>query len=97
MPIIVEATLADGTTEVIRVPAEIWRRDEKSVTKVFIFSQEATSFRLDPFLETADVELNNNSFPPVAQPSKYDFYKEKQSRENPMQRDKREKELEKGN
>ena len=97
MPIIVEATLADGTTEVIRVPAEIWRRDEKSVTKVFIFSQEVISFRLDPFLETADVEMNNNSFPPVPQPSKYDLYKEKQSRENPMQRDKRLKELEKGN
>ena len=93
MPIILQATFADKTTEVIRIPAEIWRRDEKSVSKVFSFDKEVISLRMDPFLETADTDLNNNSYPPVMEPSRYELYRERQSRENPMQRQKRVEEL----
>ncbi len=93
MPIILQATFTDKTTEVIRIPAEIWRRDEKSVSKVFSFDKEVISFRMDPFLETADTDLNNNSYPPVIEPSRYELYRERQSRENPMQRQKRVEEL----
>ncbi len=93
MPLILEATFSDGTTEVIRIPAEIWRKQELEVTKVFIFEKNVEAFRLDPFLETGDTDLNNNSFPPVLQPTRYELFKEKNSRENPMQRQKRVEEL----
>lgn len=93
MPLIVQATFADGKTEVVRIPAEIWLKQEKEVTKVFVFDQAVSSFRLDPFLETADTDLNNNSFPPVLQPTRYELFQQKNTGENPMQRQKRVEEL----
>jgi|TARA_R110000737_G_scaffold223373_2_gene238380 hypothetical protein len=89
MPIIMEVKFADNTSEVIRIPAEIWRKQEDKVTKVFLFDKEAISFRVDPFLETGDTDLNNNSFPPALQPTRYELFKQKPTRENPMQRQKR--------
>ncbi len=89
MPIIIEVKFVDESVEVIRIPAEIWRKQENKVTKVFLFDKEAVSFRVDPFLETGDTDLNNNSFPPVLQPTRYELFKQKSTRENPMQRQKR--------
>ncbi|MDX2361171.1 MAG: M1 family metallopeptidase [Crocinitomicaceae bacterium] len=93
MPIILEFTFADNTTEVIRIPAEIWRRSEEKVSKVFIFDQEVTSISLDPFLETADTDFNNNNWPTVQQPTRFELFRRNNSRENPMQRDQRLREL----
>jgi hypothetical protein len=93
MPLIIKADFVDGTSEVIRIPAEIWRKHEEKVSRVFIFDKEVTSFRLDPFLETAATDLNNNSYPSVLVPTRYDLFKEKRSSENPMQRQKRVDEL----
>lgn len=88
-PLIIEVTYADNSTEVIRIPAEIWRQFENKVSKVLILNKEVISFRLDPFLETADTDLNNNSWPTRVQPTRYDLFKQKQTNENPMQRQKR--------
>ncbi len=93
MPIIVEFTFADDTKERIMIPAEIWRRDETQVSRVFIFDKEVSEVRLDPNLETADTELNNNFWPHRRVQTRYDLYKQKQSRENPMQRQIRLEEL----
>ena len=93
MPLIVRFTFMDNTTEVVRIPAEIWKRQEDEVTKVFIFDKEVKALRLDPFLETADTDLNNNSWPSEQIPTRYEIFKQKQLPENPMQRDKRLKEL----
>ena len=95
MPLILRFTFVDGTTEVVRIPAEIWRRSEEEVSKVFIFEKEVEAIRLDPFLETADTDLNNNSWPAERQPTRYELFKKRESRENPMQREKRVEELEK--
>ncbi|HBW86125.1 MAG TPA: aminopeptidase, partial [Crocinitomicaceae bacterium] len=89
MPLILEFTFINGKKEVIRIPAEIWRQYEDKVSKVFIFDQEVTSVRLDPFLETADTDLDNNSWPKKEIPSRYQLFKQQQSKENPMQREKR--------
>ena len=98
MPLIIEFTFADGTTEVRRIPAEIWRVYEEKVSKVFIFDKEVKSFRLDPFLETADTDLNNNTWPREMQATRYQLYKQEQTRkENPMQRQLRVDELQKKN
>lgn len=89
MPLLVEFTFEDGTKEMIKIPAEIWRRDEESVSKVFIFDKIVSSIALDPHLETADTETSNNHWPPQSTPSRFELFKEKQSSENPMQRQKR--------
>jgi len=96
MPIILEVKFTDNTSEVIRIPAEIWRKQEDKVTKVFLFDKEAVSFRVDPFLETGDTDLNNNSFPPVLEPTRYELFKQKATLENPMQRQKRVDKLKQG-
>lgn len=88
-PIIVEVTYADKSTEVFRFPAEIWQKQEDKVTRVLILNKEAVSFRLDPFLETADTDLNNNSWPPRIQPTRFELFMKKQAPENGMQRQKR--------
>jgi hypothetical protein len=96
MPLILEFTFEDGSKEVRRIPAEIWRMYEDKVSKVFIFDKVLTSVRLDPFLETADTDLDNNSWPTELQPTRYQIFKQQNSnRENPMQRQKRVDELNK--
>jgi hypothetical protein len=98
MPLIMEFTFEDGTTEVRRIPAEIWRVYEEKVSKVFSFDKVVKSFRLDPFLETADTDLNNNTWPREMQATRYQLYKQEESRkENPMQRQLRVDELQKKN
>lgn len=93
-PLIIQATFEDGSTKEMRIPAEIWKMDDITVTKVLIFDKPVVSFQLDPFLETADCDVNNNSFPPASKPTRFQLFQQKQSTENPMQRQKR---LESGN
>lgn len=89
MPIILEFTFEDGTKEVIKIPVEIWRRDEIKVSRVFIFDKKVDSIVLDPYLEIADTEVGNNYWPERQLPSRFELFKEKSSRENPMQRQQR--------
>jgi hypothetical protein len=96
MPLILEFTFTDGTKEVRRIPAEIWRMYEDKVTKLFIFDKQVESVRLDPFLETADTDLDNNCWPAEKQPTRYQLFKQQNTnRENPMQRQKKVDELNK--
>ncbi|MEO0733063.1 MAG: M1 family aminopeptidase, partial [Bacteroidota bacterium] len=99
MPLILKFTFADGTSEIQRIPAEIWRRNYTEVTKVFPFTKEVTDIELDPMLETADTDRSNNYYPSRTQESRFDLYKRRGfgGGENPMQRDRRAKEKEGSN
>jgi hypothetical protein len=77
MPIILEFTFEDGTKETQRLPAQIWRKNENKVTKVFMTSKKAVSIQLDPMRETADIDESNNKWPNVAAPSKFALFKSK--------------------
>ena len=77
MPIIVEFTFADGTKEIKRLPAQIWRKNENKVTKVFLTNKKAVSIKLDPMRETADIDESNNSWPNITEPSKFTLFKTK--------------------
>ncbi len=93
MPIIMEFTYTDGSTEIIRIPAEIWKMKNDKVTKVFPTKKQLQSVELDPYLETADTDRNNNFFPERQEPSRFELYKSNWSRENEMQKDKRAKKM----
>lgn len=89
MPIILEFTYADSSSEVIRIPAEIWRRNSETIKKVFILDKELIGVKLDPFLETADIDMNNNYWPARNEPTRFQLYKlgeDEEELENPMQR-----------
>jgi hypothetical protein len=86
MPLIVEFTYADGTTEVHRIPAEIWKLDSKNVSRVFVTNKIATKIVLDPFLETADTDLTNNFWQNLPPPTRHDLFKQRVNTQNDMQR-----------
>lgn len=75
MPIIIEWTYADGSKEIERIPAEIWRTNETEVTKAFVKDKEVTNIVIDPNFETADVNTADNVFPRQSQPSRFDQFK----------------------
>ena len=77
MPVILEFEFMDGSKEVVRIPAEIWQVDNYNVSKVFKFNKQVKNIILDPFLETADVDLDNNYWPPKIQPSRIELFKQR--------------------
>ena len=76
MPIIVEYSYADGTKEKVTYPVQVWRKNDAQVTKVLATDKELTGVLLDPDLETADVDVSNNSWPKQEQESEFDSFKE---------------------
>ena len=77
MPVIFEFTFEDGTKQIERIPAEIWKMSEATASKVFRFGKKVTNIALDPLLETADVELNNNFWPTRNVPSQFELFRQK--------------------
>ncbi len=99
MPAIIQLVYEDGMKEDQKYPAEIWRYDNTSFTKVIETEKPVAQFILDPYLETADVDRSNNYFPERKESNRFEVYKERTMRsrfgggENPMQRAKRAKEI----
>ena len=79
MPIILEWTYKDGTKEIERIPAQVWRKDEKKVIKTFMKDKEVASIKLDPYKETADIDETNNTYGDIKEPSKFKVFKQKQN------------------
>ncbi|WP_421132960.1 M1 family metallopeptidase [Alteromonas sp. A079] len=79
MPIILELAFEDGTTEEMRIPAEIWRRTPKAVTKLVVTDKDKVlvGVTVDPHWETADVDVENNHYPRRIIPSRIEAYKRK--------------------
>ena len=87
MPIIIQLQYIDGTTEDIRIPAEVWRLSSEKVTKVIPTQKVVEKIILDPYLETADVDRSNNNYPPQPELSRFELFKKQQrSSKNPMQK-----------
>jgi hypothetical protein len=78
MPIIIEWNYKDGTKEVEKIPAQVWRYNESKVVKSFIKNKEVASIKLDPYRETADINEANNGWKTIAEPSKFAVFKARQ-------------------
>ncbi len=77
MPLIVEYSYADGTKERVTYPVQLWRKNDASVKKVIASDKELVGVTVDPDLETADVNADNNSWPKKESTSDFDKFKEK--------------------
>jgi len=87
MPIIIEFVYEDGSREVKRIPAEIWKMGDSQVTKVFSTEKKVVKFNLDPFIETADVDTSNNNYPPEKEEDRFEIFKQKKiTTDNEMQK-----------
>ncbi len=89
MPVILKFDFFDGSEEIQRIPAEIWRRNNEEVSKVFMFKKEIKQITLDPLYETADTDYNNNYWPEKKEPTRFQLYKSNYERghsqgSNPM-------------
>lgn len=76
MPIILKFVYEDGTEEDQRIPAEIWRRNQQEVSKVFVTDKVIKQINLDPYLETADIDRSNNYFPAQQELSRFELYRQ---------------------
>lgn len=85
MPIILEIHYDDKSSELVRIPAEIWRHNNQKVKKLILSTKTIESLVLDPYFETADTERHNNTFPREIIESRFQIKKEKEP-ENPMQK-----------
>jgi len=85
MPLILEVTFEDESTEVLRIPAEVWIKSETKFSKVMIFDKKAVKIELDPFYEMADTDRDNNFWPAAKQESRFEGYQQRRQRGNPMQ------------
>jgi hypothetical protein len=74
-PVIIEWTYKDGTKELERIPAEVWRTNEQEVKKIFVKDREVVNIVIDPNLETADINVNDNVFPKRPTENKFDQFK----------------------
>jgi len=83
MPLVIQFEFEDGTTEIKRIPAEIWSRNNLKTSKVFSFDKRVVAVTLDPFLETADCDMSNNHWPTKIEEGRFEIYK--RSRSNGMQ------------
>ncbi|PAC32806.1 M1 family metallopeptidase [Flectobacillus sp. BAB-3569] len=90
MPVIIKMVFEDGTDEVVRIPAEIWRLNDKDVKKVIPTDKKVAKWVLDPFYEIADINTEDNAFPrEPEQPTRFQVFKgQRPSMPNPMQQQK---------
>lgn len=77
MPIITELQFEDGTSEIQKFPAQIWRRNNDTVKRIFATDKKVIKIVVDPKLETADIDTSNNSWPKQEAASKFDQMEKK--------------------
>lgn len=93
-PIILLFNYEDGSKEIERISAYVWRKNEKEVTKTFMKQKKVLSMQLDPYRETADIDEKNNTWNIKAEPGKFELFNSKNrasvrgqsNGENPMQK-----------
>ncbi len=72
MPILVDITFEDGTTESHHFPAQIWRMNDSEVSRTFATQKIIKKIQLDAKEVTADIDLTNNTWPKEEVKSKFD-------------------------
>ncbi|MCC7011322.1 MAG: M1 family metallopeptidase [Planctomycetes bacterium] len=86
MPVILEAEFDDGSREEHRIAAEVWRKGANSVSKLILSEKKLVRLVLDPHLETADIDLSNNVYPPELDEKRFQLRSNRERRPsgNPM-------------
>lgn len=85
-PLIIKLEFIDGSEKIERIPAEIWLKNDKKIKKLFVSQKKLKSVSIDPFLETADTDVNNNHWPREIEISKFEIFEKKKEEENSMKK-----------
>mgnify|MGYP003322750980 CR=1 FL=1 len=78
MPLIVEYSYADGTKERKTYPAQVWRKNDKSISKYIATDKELVGVLVDPDNATADINKDNNNWPEVLEENDFEKFKKQQ-------------------
>ncbi|WP_228726929.1 M1 family metallopeptidase [Novosphingobium aureum] len=62
MPVILKMDFTDGSSKTARIPAEIWRYNNRKVTWQYVTEKTLAKAELDPLWETADADRSNNVY-----------------------------------
>ena len=76
MPLIVEYTYEDDTSELVKYPVQVWRKNDQAVTKTVPSNKRIKSIVVDPNLETADIDKSNNQWPKEEKKTDFDKFEE---------------------
>jgi len=92
-PLIIQFNYTDGSSDIERISAYIWRKNEYEVTKTFLKNKKVATIILDPMRETCDINERNNAWNVKTEPTKFDLFKVKAAKtrgqsigDNPMQK-----------
>jgi len=91
MPLLVELHLKNGKKVTRTIPAEIWKKNHKTVSKHFITSKAVVKIELDPGEVTADANKKNNVWPPQIEEVPFSLEKKGKSFNNEMKKDREKK------
>ena len=83
MPLILKLDYTDGSTEELKLPAEIWRFNTDKASKFFVTQKELKAVTFDPRQELVDTDIENNYWPRRPVKSKFQLFKEDKPA-NPM-------------
>ena len=62
-PVPLKVTFDDGSTDMVRMPAEIWRYHADEVRRLLVTDREVVRVEIDPDEELADADHDDNRFP----------------------------------
>jgi aminopeptidase N len=82
-PLILKIDYTDGSSEELKLPAEIWRFNTEKASKLLFTKKELKSVTFDPRQELVDTDVENNFWPRRPVKSKFQLFKEDKA-PNPM-------------
>jgi hypothetical protein len=83
-PLPLQLSFADGSTEDIMIPAEVWRYNASDITKLFMRTKRLLSVELDRNHLIADANPANNVTPRRIQRSRIELFKGRDGGRNQM-------------
>ena len=83
MPLILKLDYTDGSSEEMKLPAEIWRFNTEKASKFIMTKKELKAVTFDPRQELVDTDIENNYWPRRPIKTKFQLFKDDKA-PNPM-------------
>ncbi|MBI2518691.1 MAG: M1 family metallopeptidase [Opitutae bacterium] len=83
MPLVLRIDYTDGTSEELRIPAEIWRYNTEKCSKLILTPKEIKGIVFDPRQELVDTDVENNYWPRRPVKTRFQLFKD-DAEKNPM-------------
>ena len=79
MPIPLRVVYVDGGMDEMVIPAEIWRQDPTTATRVLVSEREIAHVEIDAYGQIADTNTENNRWPPTIEKELVSVHKREES------------------